>query len=247
MKVVIVLISYTFVVNISCFHLPPGITTCSKSDPDFDECLRKSVEDGVYRLSTGDKHLGVVPYEPLYVAMISVDENPGATVRVAQKFLNIKIHGLSLTKVKKFKVDFDSCYIYAETLSPLVRTEAEYELKGQLLIFPVNAKGNSNVTTTNLSIEHNITCQRYMKRGKEYIHLNSYKITAKPEGITYNFDNLFEGNRRLSEQIHKTINERALAIFEEVRGVTEESYSLIFKEIGNKIFNRIPFSEIFKD
>ncbi|KAF5300717.1 hypothetical protein FQR65_LT09113 [Abscondita terminalis] len=246
MKAVYVVFS-SMLAMIFSFHLPSGVGTCSKSEPDFEECMRMRVEKAILRLSNGDKHLGVVPFEPLHIATIGVDENPKATVRVSQKFFNIKIHGLSATRVKKFYFDLEPCLVRAETLTPIVRTEAEYELDGRLLIFPVHARGASNVTSYNLIITHNITCLRYWKRGKEYLHLVDYKISAKPERIHYNFENLFGDNARLSEQIHKTINERAFEIYEELRPTMEESCGMIFQEIGNKIFNRVPFGEIVKD
>ncbi|KAF5285469.1 hypothetical protein FQA39_LY16643 [Lamprigera yunnana] len=229
------------------FHLPPGIDTCSKSDPEFVECMRSNVENAIAALSGGEKHLGVVPYEPLHIGMISVDENPNAMVRVSQKFYNIKIHGLSLSKVLRFSFNFDLCDVYLETLTPLVRSEAEYELKGHLLIFPIHSKGISNVTSTNVYITHNITCEIYKKRGKEHIHLSEYKISMQPETIHYNFANLFEENHRLSEQVHRTINNNSFSIFEEVKPTTEETYGFIFKEISNRIFNRIPLEDIVSD
>lgn len=86
------------------------------------------------------------------------------------------------------------------------------------------------------------------KKGKDYLRLTSYKITVKPEKIHYKFDNIIGGaaNARLSEQIHTVINDNSLAIFEEVRAATEESYGIIFKEIANKIFTKVPLDEIYR-
>ncbi|KAF2885078.1 hypothetical protein ILUMI_21081 [Ignelater luminosus] len=227
---------------------PSELKACSRSEPDFSECLKASVEDALRKFGNGNKQLGVPPLEPLYIESISVGRIPTSSVSIDQKFSHVKLHGLSKSKINKVEVNPANFSLYVEAFTPLLRTEADFEIKGQLLIFPVNGKGPSNVTMTNLKSYHRMDSEMFTKKEKNYLRLTNYKITVKPEKIHYKFDDLLGGgpNARISQQIHTVINDNSLAIFEEVRAATEESYGIIFKEIANKIFTKVPLDEIYK-
>lgn len=66
-----------------------------------------------------------------------------------------------------------------------------------------------------------------------------------PEKVTYNFENLFNGDKALGDAMNKVLNDNNMVIFEDVKQGYEASFDIIFKDLVNKIFARIPLNEIF--
>lgn len=63
--------------------------------------------------------------------------------------------------------------------------------------------------------------------------------------MKFNFENLFNGDKRLGDEINKVLNENWDSIYNDVRSSYDESFGLIFKDIANRIFNRVPFNDLF--
>lgn len=152
--------------------------------------------------------------------------------------------------------------MYTESLSPELRLDAEYELNGKILLLPVQGQGPCTITlgtdTKNLPItfpkhfflvnawlNHSITGEPYEKKGKRYIKIVDYKVSIVPERMTFKFDNLFNGDQRLGDEINKVVNENWDAIFKDVKASYDETFGLIFKDLSNRVFSRVPFNEIF--
>lgn len=87
----------------------------------------------------------------------------------------------------------------------------------------------------------------FEKKGKTYMRLVDYKVSIVPEKMTFRFDNLFNGDKRLGDEINKVLNENWDSIFNDVKAGYDESFGLIFKDLANRVFTRVPFNEIFLD
>ncbi|KAJ8930588.1 hypothetical protein NQ314_016600, partial [Rhamnusium bicolor] len=95
-----------------------------------------------------NKELGLPQLEPLYIEQLEIKGQPGRSVTLQQKYRNIRIHGLTVSDLTKyFTIDLDKeCKWETEALTPMVKMEADYEIEGQLLVFPINARGKCTIT-----------------------------------------------------------------------------------------------------
>lgn len=62
-----------------------------------------------------------------------------------------------------------------------------------------------------------------------------------------NFENLFDGNRALGDNMNLFLNENWKEIFEELRVAIEASFADIFKGLVNRLFTTLPYNQMFKD
>lgn len=72
-----------------------------------------------------------------------------------------------------------------------------------------------------------------------------YKVSIVPKKMTFKFDNLFNGDQRLGDEINKVLNENWESLYNDVKPGYDESFALVFKDLANRVFNRVPFNEIF--
>lgn len=94
-------------------------------------------------------------------------------------------------------------------------------------------------------MNHTLIGESFEKKGKKYWRLKDYKVTILPERMKFKLDNLFNGDQRLGDEINKVLNENWDSIYNDVRSSYEESFGLIFKDLSNRVFNRVPFNDIF--
>ncbi|CAH1260303.1 unnamed protein product [Diabrotica balteata] len=224
--------------------LPDGIPRCHRSQPDYITCVQKSMEIGMRVLASGNKDLGLLPIEPLFVKDMEISSQ-GSSVTLDQKYHNVKVHGMTFSDITAVKADFEkNCEYYINVFSPALRMEGEYEMKGKVLIFPLNSKGNCNVTLVKNHAVHAMQCERYQKNGKTFMKWTNYTIILNPTNVVYDFDNIFPANPQIENEIQKTLNDNSLSIFKEVKASFERIFSIIYLNNGNKIMSKVPIEEM---
>lgn len=103
------------------------------------------------------------------------------------------------------------------------------------------------------------------KNGHEYIKVNKFNIKLTPGKSYINFENLFDGDKRLSEslfifanlfcnihlkcylgdQMNVILNENANDIVNELGQSIEDTFGEISKQISNMLFQTVPYKNIF--
>jgi hypothetical protein len=65
------------------------------------------------------------------------------------------------------------------------------------------------------------------KKGKTHMKFVSGKGTFKPSSIVFHFDNLFNGDKLLGDEINRVVNENWKLLFERNNLIDEYKYILI--------------------
>ncbi|KAJ8958535.1 hypothetical protein NQ318_002330 [Aromia moschata] len=219
---------------------------CSKRDPKFDECITKNLEDAIHKLKDGSSELGLRRFEPLDIPELLIGEGKGP-VNVAQHFKNVRLHGLTGSKALESSIDFDNNILRAKSITPELILEADYTMKGRVLLLPIVGDGPCNVTLINTKINHTIINERIEKKGKTYWNVKQYTVTLRPEKVIFKFDNLFDGDVRLGNEINKVLNDNWDEVFTDVRDGYESSFGLIFHSLADRVFSKVALKDIFLD
>ncbi|KAJ8985208.1 hypothetical protein NQ317_018237, partial [Molorchus minor] len=219
---------------------------CSKKDPNFNECLKDNIEDAIHKLKNGSPELGLKRFEPLDIPELIIGQGKGP-VNVAQHFKDVKLHGLTESKVLEASIDNDKHILAAKSITPELRLEAHYTMKGRILLLPVVGDGPCNVTLLNTKINHTILLDSLEKKGKTYWSVKEYTVTLRPEQVIFKFDNLFDGDKRLGQEINKVLNDNWDDVFTDVREGYEKSFGLIFHSLADRVFSRVAIKDIFLD
>nr|CAI5816826.1 unnamed protein product [Callosobruchus analis] len=126
----------------------------------------------------------------------------------------------AIHKLKNGNVDFNEKKLYARSITPSLRLQGHYTMAGKVLLLPIVGDGECNITL-------------------------NYTITLTPEKMTYQFDNLFDGDQALGDNINKVLNENWSEVFEDVREGYEKGIGAIFHNLGNRVFSVVPLDEIY--
>ncbi|XP_016905697.2 protein takeout [Apis cerana] len=228
-------------------ELPNNWRICDRSLPqkEYNQCIADAVKDAVVSLAGGLKSFKILPIEPLTVDSVKIGESQGS-VTLRQEYKNIKLYGLTKNlEVKNYNIDWDKCLLSSDSYNPQVDFVADYKIEGKVLLLPVRGAGKSNITMYDLKSHNDIYCEKYEKNGETYLRIKKHAVKFNPDKVKLRFENLFDGNKELGEQMNRFINENSELIFKELQTAYEETFSLVFTKIDNEIFNRIPFDKIF--
>ncbi|RZC42392.1 takeout, partial [Asbolus verrucosus] len=186
------------------------------SDPNLNKCLESAVIEAAHKFSGGNKDLGIVPLEPLYIEKIDLGNTSS-----------------------------DNCYWNYKTLTPKVVMEADYTMNGQLLLFPINGHGKCKNVLYDVQGEFKAKCEKYMKKNKRHVRVSDFDFKVKPKSVVFDFENIVDGNEQLSKQVVKTLNENALDVYADVGSAFDEVMGTIWKQTINQVFSRVPEEELF--
>lgn len=96
-----------------------------------------------------------------------------------------------------------------------------------------------------MTFVHTITFEEETKNDKSYFKIISYTLSIEPNGAHYHFDNLFNGDKQLSANILKTLNDNWKEIYDDVKEGYQNAYAEIFKTMASGLFSNVPIQEIF--
>nr|CAH7712250.1 unnamed protein product [Callosobruchus chinensis] len=224
--------------------LPADWGRCHRADPGFDVCLRENIEEAIHKLINGSPELGLASFDPLDIPELVIGEGKG-TVHVTQHFKNLQLHGLTGSKVLSASVDFKEKKLYARSITPYLRLQGHYTMAGKILLLPIVGDGECNITLINTKINHTLTAEEKIKKGKVFWTFKDYTITLTPEKMTYKFDNLFDGDKALGDNINQVLNENWSDVFSDVREGYEKGIGAIFHNLANRVFSIVPLEEIY--
>ncbi|XP_063987968.1 protein takeout-like [Diachasmimorpha longicaudata] len=225
-------------------ELPSSFKICKKNEPKLEECFAEAAKQAIGLLASGLKSLKVLPIDPLSVDSVSIGEGGGA-VNLKQKYKNIKLYGLAKgLEISDYKVDLEKLIFKSMSFNPQVDFVADYELDGKVLVLPIRGHGRSNITMLNLKTQNIFTGEKFEKDGETYMRITKYTVKFNPEKVLLKFDNLFDGDEVLSNQMNTFLNENADLLFKELKGSYEETFGLVFAQMANEIFTRVPFNKI---
>ncbi|KAK5637948.1 hypothetical protein RI129_012243 [Pyrocoelia pectoralis] len=219
---------------------------CDRTDPNFNSCMREALEAAILRLSNGDKSLAIPPLEPIHIPHAVLKEGTGA-VHVVQKFTNLNIHKLTASKITGISSTLakNKISLSVNVTSPEYLLEADYDFDGRLLVFPVVGVGKSKVNLYDVNTKWTLLGEYIMKNGQQYLDLKIFDVKLAPGKVSYKFENLFNGNTELSNQIHVVLNENWKAVFDDVKEGYEDLIATVGKAYANQLFSKIPVKNIF--
>ncbi|CAH0553015.1 unnamed protein product [Brassicogethes aeneus] len=225
---------------INGLHPPSYIKPCSLSDPNLNDCALKSGIEALPHLLEGDKKYGIQTLNPYYVDLIEVNQG--------DLKVNLKkpvTTGLEKVTLKAVKIDTETKKMSINTLFHNIVVTGNYEISGKILILPIEGQGKLNITVVNGLFTYEFTIAKEIKNGVEYAKVTNDILLMDIERVFFNFENLFNGDKILGDQINKFLNENWQDVLNEAGGAAIEVLKGACKNSLNGLFLKVPYNELF--
>ncbi|XP_067005499.2 protein takeout [Anabrus simplex] len=241
---VLVLSAAVLYATIEAAKFPPNLKICHQNDANFDECLKIAVQDALKKLKHGNPTLGLLPLDPLKITTLDLGKSTGP-VNIGLRFDNVTMHGISESIIKVQKSNLSDYHLYAESLTPRLKMEANYEMDGRVLLLPIRGKGKSVITLMDLQTHLTQQGERLEKNGNVYMNEVDFDVKMEPAAMEVQFNNLFNGDVALGNNMNKFLNENWRDVLKELKPGLESALGQLFKNLANRFFLKVPFNEVF--
>lgn len=84
------------------------------------------------------------------------------------------------------------------------------------------------------------------KNGQIYAELEHVKLELDPENVNFHFENLFNGDKALGDNMNEFMNNNWQEIFAELSPSVSKALGLVVKAMMNKFFEKLPYAEYFE-
>ncbi|KAJ3635306.1 hypothetical protein MTP99_008223 [Tenebrio molitor] len=229
---------------ISCVKLPPNFKKCNRNEPTWKECVLEAGRDGIPQLNRRYEELNLPNIEPFTLPELSISGGSGTSV-VTQTYKKSKISGLTKIKVDKLEFDFANKMFEVAGVVPELEMMGPYKLDGKILLLPVQGEGDSVARLKNVKVELLMKYEEVKKKGKTHMKYVSGKAKIQPGSVFFRFENLFNGDKILGEQINTVINENWKVFYEDMEETFEEVVMQIVINMVNKFFAKVSIEEAF--
>ncbi|XP_061390854.1 protein takeout-like [Musca vetustissima] len=210
-------------------------------------CLVKTANEVVHKYHTGNRDVNLIPFDPLRVKVFELEKNPSSPVNVGFKFNDIEVYGLKNMHVTAFdglRADMKGRNNFEATV-PEVIIKGHYQLEGRVLLLPVVGNGQSEIKIKNVKIKYAFDFKPVVKNGKTYGTLEHVKMELYPGETHFHFDNLFNGDKALGDNMNGFINTNSKEITNELIPSFTKSLSLLVKQMINAFYEKHPYCDHF--
>ncbi|XP_031638896.1 protein takeout-like [Contarinia nasturtii] len=231
--------------NLSAAKFPLDIPQCKASDTN---CLSKIITKIVQQHPNGHSGLAIPKLEPLRINRIDITQGASSPIAINLNFRDLDLSGISnavINRVVGFDTDPSTSKYEVYAIVPKISISGKYKIDGRVLVLPIKGEGKANLVFDNANLVVKYKPKVIEKTGKEYIQTERFQLDFDTERLHINLDNLFNGDKALGENMNQFLNENWRDILNELKPSISFAVEEILKGIINRIFLKIPYSEIF--
>ncbi|CAB3226655.1 unnamed protein product [Arctia plantaginis] len=234
MKCIILCIG--FFVTGSLGNVASFIKPCPLTD---SACIVKSAEIALPYFVKGIDEVRVQPMDPMVTK--DIESN---TDGLQLSLKNVVVHGLAKCKFNKIERDVSKSTVFLDVECP-IECVGNYKFGGKLLVLDVEGEGPFRIKGDKLHITLNLKLKQNTKNGKKYYKVSGFDYNYEPlSKFTFNFENLYNGDKVKAEPIERILDENWKEILLGIgKPVVKE---IVSRAIDNcvKFFQNAPTDEI---
>lgn len=185
------------------------ITPCKAGDTS---CIKSSAQAAVPVFALGIPELGVKSLDPMHLDRV-VSKQAGLSLT----FEDSTVTGMKGCTIEAIKHDLSKGK-QVMTVKCSVDMTGNYNISGQLLIFPIRGQGKYNINIRDIIIKTTTDVLTVDgDDGQKHWHVGNWKFNYLVKtNAHFNFENLFNGNRILAEPVENFLNTNWREVMTEV-------------------------------
>ncbi|KAM3964975.1 protein takeout-like [Aphomia sociella] len=215
------------------------ITPCSRND---DACLLKSAK-AAYPLLIEGTSLGIESSDP-----VTLEEIDGSLSILNYKFTNTSLYGLKDCKLDNLKLNLEQLKLQFRINCDVLNFHGDYNMNGRLIILPVQGIGKFNIKSDSYKIGINAILKVDEDSNGKHMTIKNFKLNFEAvEKVVFDFKNLFNGQKDLSDTLHKFANENWSELANEFQETLfNPNFKRCIKHI-NKYLKNLTLEQLFSD
>ncbi|KAL1492309.1 hypothetical protein ABEB36_012782 [Hypothenemus hampei] len=223
-------------------HLPDYISPCHTGDPNLSKCAIIQGNKAIPQVLKGDPNFKLLSFNPFKLEKMDFTANRNLELHLR----NLKIFGLDTTEMIDANMNLKERHISIKFLTRSLKLTMNYNIKGQLLFLPISGEGPTTFQFDECTFDYSFNYDLVTKSdGKLYIGNIRPAVTFKIPKAKFHFENLFNGNKELGDNINRVLNENPQEIIAEFGILIKEIINIVATSIFESYLTVVPFEEIF--
>ncbi|CAD6991745.1 unnamed protein product [Ceratitis capitata] len=223
---------------------PDDPKPCKFGDED---CLLKAINFYLHEKNQGDASINLLKIDPIDAGTFTLKQGADNPVNIDLTFSNNKITGVgdaSAYKVRGFGKDLTKKHELRFKI-PVSSLIGDYKIQGRVLILPISGSGKNNITMVDADFVLQWVAVPLEKDGATYMKTDKFRVMIKPSKVLFNFENLFNGDKALGDNMNLFLNENWKEIFQEVDVSFSKEMGKLMSGIIDGVFSKIPYDKLF--
>ncbi|KAK3919636.1 Protein takeout [Frankliniella fusca] len=232
----------------SAVQIPASWGTCSRSleQGALEQCLRAAMQRALTDLSRGSAALGTRPLDPLRLQSVRLLQGEAGTgpLTLDMTFHDAEVEGLRSAEVQRVRADLARGEIVADLRAASLQLRGPYEVRGRILLIPVNGNGMGIVRMDNATMR--LAIHGHVERGNDQnsrLSVDAVDFDMVPEKTHFKFIN--EAKATQVEIMSRIVNDNDKAIMEALRPSISATFAKEIKDYATTIFNQVAFDDVF--
>lgn len=223
--------------------LPSYLQLCKRSDANYDSCTMKLIGSIRPQLAKGISQLQIPPLEPLVIPALQIDRDNEA-LQVSATLKNLKAYGASSFQINKFKSDLKNYVMELTVTLPILSVTTDFDVKGRLLVVPLNGKGvfASNITNTKADVK--LSGKLVERRGNKYMEVVDVVSKINVGDSTMDFRGNSGRNDLISTSTTEFIQQNKQQVMDIIKPIVEETANAVIQQFANRFFGSQPYDTI---
>ncbi|XP_045523380.1 circadian clock-controlled protein daywake-like [Pieris brassicae] len=235
----LVILNVIFVSIVCANPVPPELTKCLSTD---SKCLKSVTQAMIPKFASGLEIFNIKSLDPM-----GIEKVDASTPNLKLFLSNIKVTGLKDCTAKKIERDAAK-KILSVTLLCNADVEGNYDMKGRLLVLPLEGNDKFQVKLNKAIFKVEGKYDVINKDGKTYWDIKSWDHAYKlQEKSSVHFENLFNGNKDLAKAAQDVIESNGNEIIDEVGPPVIKAIVASIVEGVQEFFHAIPAEDLALD
>ncbi|XP_063697786.1 protein takeout-like [Culicoides brevitarsis] len=234
---IIIGVTVLLMCHFSVADLPSVISKCHL-DGNLEKCAEQIINRIRPNVASGDFGNGVkVPsLEPLLLNKLVIN-----TPELNVTLRNLVVSGPSSYQVKSVKIDPAKLSFNIKTYTPLYSFTALYNIRLKLGLIDIQGEGDMKGDLMGLNIHLRVQ----MAKQGNIVKLQKVQNRVKIDKGRFNFNNLFNGDKVLSQVGNDLINNESPTLLKIVTPALEKQIREVHEHILSKLFKSVTYDELF--
>ncbi|XP_044755979.1 protein takeout-like [Coccinella septempunctata] len=208
---------------------------------EFRKCFLLNGNKAIPLLAKGDPEYGIPNLMPLVIPFMSLISTPTLQLNLT----NIQVHGLDKMRIIGERVDLVKNVYMVNLKGDNITVVGDYSAEGRILVMPLNGKGRFKLYFKNGRYRSTSFVRVIEKDGDKYFKPEDSRLEARFELMTFDLDNLFDGNKQLGDQVNAFLNENWESLVKDFGPTVEDAVAKIIKDIFVDLASVVPIKNMF--
>uniref|UniRef100_A0A1A9ZDH0 Uncharacterized protein n=1 Tax=Glossina pallidipes TaxID=7398 RepID=A0A1A9ZDH0_GLOPL len=243
---IVVAVVVCVIFQICSGSLPSNINKCKISD---HVCIAKSINDVIRLYPKGNPSFGFVDISEIKRPKIILSEDKNrqkSSLGLNLIVENAVLYGLEnakVTSVSGFDPNISKITLTADVMN--LRLTGDYNVNGNILLLQLKGKGKGEIKSKRTTFKATVDVRVEKRNGKNYLAINRIKMDIQPHDLHVSLDNLFDGNKELTESLNETINKNWRDFWMELRDLANDALADLSRGILESAFNHLSYDDFY--